>query len=102
LITRFNPISSVSFGTLIDELFIETWQNPSNYSDYFSACAPLTCRYTYVERKNALYILTAFLGLYGGLTVGLKFIVWNVLLIYWKLRQWFSNRRNQIQSVNEN
>ncbi len=102
LITRFNPISSVSFGRLIDELFIETWQNTSNYSDYFSACAPLTFRYTYVERKNALYILTAFLGLYGGLTVGLKFIVWNVLLIYWKLRQWFSNRRNPIQPVNEN
>jgi hypothetical protein len=75
LITRFNPISSVSFGTLIDELFIETWQNTSNYSDYFSICAPLTCRYTCIERTSTLYMLTTFLGLYGGLTFGLKFVV---------------------------
>jgi hypothetical protein len=101
VVTRFAPISSVSFGTLIDELFIETWQNTSNYSNYFSICAPLTCRYTYVEKNSVLYMLTSFLGLYGGLTVGLKFLIWNVLIIYWKVRQWFTSRQRQIQPGHE-
>jgi hypothetical protein len=101
VVTRFVPISSVSFGTLIDELFIETWQNTSNYSNYFSICAPLTCRYTYIERNSVLYMLTTFLGLYGGLTVGLKFLIWNVLIIYWKGRQWFTSRQRRIQPGHE-
>ncbi len=94
--SRFNPISTVTFGTLIDELFIESWINSSNYSAYFSICAPLTCQYSYVERNSILYMITTFLGLYGGLTVGLKFLVWHGLLIYWKIYQSISDsRRNQ-------
>ncbi|CAF4715245.1 unnamed protein product, partial [Rotaria sp. Silwood2] len=67
--TRFSAISSITIGTLIDQLFIEAWQNESNYLNYFSICVPLTCRYTYAKRNDILYILTTFLGLYGGLTV---------------------------------
>ncbi|CAF1686422.1 unnamed protein product, partial [Adineta ricciae] len=37
--SRFTPISSTPIGTLIDELFIESWQNSSNYSSYYSICA---------------------------------------------------------------
>ncbi|CAF1687412.1 unnamed protein product, partial [Adineta ricciae] len=43
--SRFTPISSTPIGTLIDELFIESWQNSSNYSSYYSICAPSNCRY---------------------------------------------------------
>jgi hypothetical protein len=85
LYTRFTPTSSILIGTLIDELFIETWQNTSNYSDYFSVCVPSTCRYTYMERNTAIYMLTTFLGLYGGLTIGLKFLVWHALCVTWKV-----------------
>jgi hypothetical protein len=83
-------------------LFVETWQNTSSYSDYFSICAPLTCRYTYSQRNDANYILTTFLGLYGGLIVGLKLSVWYGLKIYWKVRQWLTGRRNRIEPENEN
>ncbi|CAF1358574.1 unnamed protein product [Rotaria sordida] len=65
LYIRLTPISSVTIGTSIDELFIETWENTYNYSNYYSICAPLTCRYTYVDRNNTTYMLTTFLGLYG-------------------------------------
>ncbi|UJR19841.1 hypothetical protein I4U23_022974 [Adineta vaga] len=99
--TRFDPISSVLIGTLIDELFIETWQSFSNYSNYFTYCAPLTCHYSYEERNSFLYILTTFLGLYGGLTVGLQLFVWHVLSIYWKICQWFTIRHGRVQTVNE-
>ncbi|CAF3847963.1 unnamed protein product, partial [Rotaria sp. Silwood1] len=99
--TRFTPVSSTPIGKLIDELFIEGWQNESNYSNYFPICAPLACRYTYVKRNNALYILTIFLGLYGGLTVGLKLIVWYSLHVYLKVQQWLTFRRRRIESINQ-
>jgi hypothetical protein len=98
--SRFYPVSSVTFGTLIDELFIESWINSSNYSAYFSTCAPLTCGYSYTKRSNFLYMLTTFLGLYGGLTVGLKLIIWHVLLIYWKIDQSIIHRHRRINPMN--
>ncbi|CAF4719526.1 unnamed protein product, partial [Rotaria sp. Silwood2] len=94
--TRFSPISSITIGTLIDQLFIEAWQNESNYLNYFSICVPLTCRYTYAKRNDILYILTTFLGLYGGLTVGLKFIVWHSLRVNSQVQQRFTVRRRRI------
>ena len=100
IVTRFSPILSTTVGTLIDELFIETWENTSNYSAYFSLCAPSTCRYTYVERHSALYTLTTIVGSYGGLTVGLKFLIWHVLRLYWKARQWLNARRTRVEPAN--
>ncbi len=51
---------------LINALFVETWQNQSNYTAYFEICHPFECRYTVRDRNNLLFILTTILGLYGG------------------------------------
>ena len=91
--SRFTPISSTPIGTLIDELFIESWQNSSNYSSYYSICAPLNCRYTYVERNGFVYMLTTILGLYGGLTEGLPIVIWGSLHVYWKIRERIKRHR---------
>jgi len=82
--TRFTPISTISISALIDQLFIEIWQNSSNYSNYYSACAPMKCQYTYNKRNNLIYIIASLLGLYGGLTIGLKLVIWHILNIFWK------------------
>ena len=100
--TRFTPLVSTTIGGLIDELFIETWHNSSNYSEYYSICAPSTCRYSYVQRNSVVYMLTTFLGLYGGLTVGLKFVVWHGFCLYWRICQWCTGRRRRIDPMNNN
>ncbi|CAF1359734.1 unnamed protein product [Rotaria sordida] len=64
--TEIFSVSSIPVGTLIDELFIETWQN---------------------ER------------LYGGLTVGLKFVVWRSLHISSSIQQRLTLRRRCIISI---
>jgi hypothetical protein len=51
----------------------------------------LTYRYTFAKKSDSMYMLTTFLGLYGGL----KFVVWHVLSIYWKVRKWFANRHRR-------
>ena len=99
--TRFNSNLSIAIDTLIAELFIETWTNSSNYSSYYSTCAPFTCEYSYTKRNNALYIITTILGLYGGLTVGLKSVIWYILSIYWKICQFFKNRQQRIEPIAE-
>ncbi|CAF1554635.1 unnamed protein product, partial [Adineta ricciae] len=83
--SRFTPISSTPIGTLIDELFIESWQNSSNYSSYYSICTPSNCKYTYVESNDFVHILTTILGLYGGLTQELPIVIWGSLQMYWKI-----------------
>ncbi|CAF1466812.1 unnamed protein product [Adineta ricciae] len=91
--SRFTPISSTPIGTLIDELFIESWQNSSNYSSYYLICAPSNCRYTYVERNGFVYTLTTILGLYGGLTEGLPIVIWGSLRVYWNIRERIKRHR---------
>lgn len=75
IFSRFLPTTLV--GTIMDQLFIESWKNSTSYENYFNACAPSICSYKLNQRTNALYIVTSLLSLYGGLTVGLRFIVWN-------------------------
>jgi hypothetical protein len=79
LSSLFTPTTTISI--LIDELFVEHWINHSNYSNYFLSCAPRSCSYTYVQRMDALYMITTLLGLYGGLTFVLRFVVWHGLRI---------------------
>ncbi|CAF2817087.1 unnamed protein product [Rotaria sp. Silwood2] len=89
--SRFSKNTSI--GTLIDEFFIEEWTNTSSYEDYFAACAPTHCNFEYVTRNNLLYVPTSVLGLYGGLTIGLRFIIWNMTRIYQLMKRRIQSRR---------
>ncbi|CAF3772842.1 unnamed protein product [Rotaria sp. Silwood1] len=82
--SRFSPNTLI--GTLIDELFIEQWTKTSSYKNYFAACAPSLCRYEYLRRNSILYVVTSVLALYGGLTVGLRFIIWNSVRVYYLVK----------------
>ena len=97
--SRFLPVSSVPIGTLIDELFLETWQTTNNYSAYFTSCAPALCQYTHAEKNTIIYIVTTRLGLYGGLTIGVKLFVWHLLSVYWRFQLWLFHRQSRVTPV---
>ncbi|CAF0785634.1 unnamed protein product [Adineta steineri] len=80
--------SNTLIGSLVDSLFVEDWGIKSNYSSYFDSCAPDSCSYKYIDHNTILYIITTVLGLYGGLTVVLSFIVWYGWLMYRKVVRW--------------
>jgi len=63
---RLSKFENFSMSELINALFVQTWQNQSNYTAYFEICHPFECRYTVRDRNNLLFILTTILGLYGG------------------------------------
>ncbi|CAF1065122.1 unnamed protein product [Adineta steineri] len=80
--------SNTSVGSLADSLFMEDWGIKSNYSSYFASCAPYSCSYKYIDHNTILYIITTLLGLYGGLTVILRFIVWRGWRMHRKIMGW--------------
>ncbi|CAF0826349.1 unnamed protein product [Adineta steineri] len=86
--TPSNYTSNTLIGSLIDSLFVEDWGIQSNYSSYYASCAPYSCSYKYIDHNTILYIITTILGLYGGLVVILRFVVWYGWRIYRKIMEW--------------
>jgi hypothetical protein len=68
---------NTSIATLLDEMFVDAWINKTSYEKYFDRCAPTHCTYDYVSKKSPSSVAAALLGLYGGLTLVLRFLVWN-------------------------
>ena len=95
--TRYPP-NTTTIGTMMDKLFVESWNIRSNYTAYFENCAPHECHYSYTEQNNVIFILTTLLGLYGGLTVILKLLVWHCLHIIYKL-VYYCREKRQIHPI---
>ena len=100
-IGRFS--ANTAIGSIMDEAFVQQLIQTISYENYFSACVPSMCRYEYVRNNDALYIITSLLGLYGGLTVSLRFIVWNLARMFRATRRRFYAHTPSVQpTVTEN
>jgi hypothetical protein len=73
--SRF-PLHTI-IDQIMDQLFIEGYINQSSYENYYNACSPSVCRYEHINRNSLLYVITSILSLYGDLTIGLRFFIWN-------------------------
>ncbi|CAF0775172.1 unnamed protein product [Adineta steineri] len=71
-VSRFQPNTTVV--DIVNELFIEQWQVNVSYSKFYEQCAPTYCSYTLETSPTFIYILTQTIGIYGGLTVALRYI----------------------------
>ncbi|CAF1468291.1 unnamed protein product [Adineta ricciae] len=88
---------NTTFFDLINQLFVETWSATTNHSAYFYQCSPILCSYTYIQQLNSLYTVTLLLGLYGGLSIVLKWITPNIVYI---LAQICHKQKNRSSVVN--
>jgi len=86
-ITRFNVEHTIEI--LASQMFIESWTSNISYERYFNSCAPNYCTYTYYYRFDAFDVLTTFLSIFSGLSVGLRFIVPHLVEIFTKIRNHF-------------
>ena len=87
---RLSKFKNISLGKLNNQLFVQKWINQTNYTNYFQECQPLECQYTLSDKNNLFSIFTTLLGLYGGLTYFLHFIVGQFLLAY----RWWTKKEN--------
>ena len=81
--TKFSPHTSI--GTIVNALFIESWSTTSSFSDYYAKCAPISCTYTFIQAGSALFVITTLFGLFGGLTIVLRLIIFN--LVNWSYKR---------------
>ena len=88
LTTRY-PSVTTKVGTLVEELFIEEWLNTTNYSAYYEKCSPRACHYLETQYNTFIYTVTLLLGLYGGLTVSIRFLVVYTFKISITAQRWW-------------
>jgi hypothetical protein len=82
---------------LVNDLFIKRWLTMINYFSYFDQCSPIVCSYTYIQQFNVIYTVTYLLGLYGGLTIVLKWICPRIVYYVNKIYQRRKKSTNIIQ-----
>ena len=75
-------LPNTTIGTLINELFIDSWTSSSSYERDFNSCSPSECRYEHQSSQSILYVITAVLSLYSGLSAAWRIAVWNALRLH--------------------
>ncbi|UJR29660.1 hypothetical protein I4U23_017208 [Adineta vaga] len=73
ILSRYNITTNIN--ELLGNLMTESWIKNISYSSYYYECKPSQCTYTKVGKNNAIYIVTALLGLFGGLYKTLYLLV---------------------------
>ncbi|CAF1043691.1 unnamed protein product [Adineta steineri] len=95
-ITNSRFLMNMTVINLINDLFIEKWSTIMNYSSYFNRCSPMICSYTYIQQLNTFYTLIYLLGLYGGLTIILK---WISPKIFYFINKIYQRRKKTISPI---
>ncbi|CAF3732754.1 unnamed protein product [Rotaria sp. Silwood1] len=71
--SRFFENSTIQ--ELVDELMVEQWNLSITFENYYSACQPIKCTYSYTGKHDIIYIMTTVFGLIGGMVTILKLVV---------------------------
>ncbi|CAF1189924.1 unnamed protein product, partial [Didymodactylos carnosus] len=66
---------------IVRRLMVEQWNAKLVYESYYQECAPASCSYTYMRKLDIVHMITATLGLFGGLTIAFQIIIPFVVLI---------------------
>ena len=82
--TRFNINDTIEI--LANEMFIESWTRNVSYERFFNSCAPSYCTHKDYYRFDALELLTTFLSVYVGLSLGTRFLAPLLIKAIQKLR----------------
>ena len=86
-----------TIGMIIDALMVDEWKWTISHASYYSMCKPTECIYQEVTKDSAISIITALIGVIGGLVTVLKLIVPRAVSIIMKVIH--RKRRNAIQCM---
>ena len=65
--SQFNINSTLE--SMLNNLMVEEYLTELTYERYFNQCAPSSCTYIHLERRSTIELITALVGLYGGLVL---------------------------------
>ncbi|CAF1190754.1 unnamed protein product [Adineta steineri] len=61
--------------SIVNRLMVDTWSSNISFPSYYNQCAPLSCTFQYEDRDNLFLIITSIIGIFGGLSLGLKLVI---------------------------
>ncbi len=77
-------------------MFMETWiDNNTHFSQFYSECAPISCSYTIVRRRDIIVVLVLFISICGGLNEALQILVPCFGKLIFFFIDWWKNRDTQ-------
>ncbi|CAF1203961.1 unnamed protein product [Adineta steineri] len=94
--TKYSVHSTVQH--LLNQLMIEEWNANDKYENYYNKCQPIECSYSYKTRNGIVYIITALLGLVGGLITVLKIVVPNLVKFIRRKKQPETSRNDFLKN----
>jgi hypothetical protein len=71
-VSRF--LVNVTFASLVDQLFIESWAPEFNYTAYYEQCQPRSCSYEVSKKPHIFSVISTVIGLFGGLSILFRFV----------------------------
>ena len=90
-----NPSEATQFEhawtkDLINRMMLETTTTNNTYFEqFYSACAPSSCTYTIIRRRDLIVILFLLIAICSGLSEGLKMLIPSIgKLIFFAIDQW--------------
>jgi hypothetical protein len=82
--TRNSPNETID--SVVNKLFVDDWSQSISFDNYFTTCAPKSCTYEYIGRRDLIFLVTSVISIYGGLSTGLEIIFLVLLWIIMKVR----------------
>ena len=82
---------NTSFGAILDEMMVESWNWSVHHEQYFEVCQPEECIYSILMRHDIVGVFTIMISLVGGLITALKLTVPRVVKI---IMRYLHRRRN--------
>ena len=72
-LSRFLANSTVQ--SIVENIMVDQWIRNLSYPNYFDQCRPVSCKYSYSQKNDLLYMITTISALIGGLSSVLQVTV---------------------------
>ncbi|CAF5049793.1 unnamed protein product, partial [Rotaria sp. Silwood1] len=60
--------------SIMNRLMVDSWKWNISFSSYYNRCSPSSCTYEYISRNDLFFVITTIIGIFGGLSLGLKLL----------------------------
>ena len=91
--------SNTPISSLLAQHTVDRWINSTDFAGYYRSCAPSQCTYTVVQYNSFAYVISLLIGMYGGLTVALRFMAPFIVKFGLSIRKYFQARKQARQGI---
>ena len=80
-------------GTLLNEMFLEMpIGNETHFDQFYTQCAPISCSYTIVQRRDLIVVLFLLISICSGLNKILRILLRAFVKLIFILIDWWKTR----------